>query len=148
MREWQGISQAIEGRRGRQMEWLADIQAAIKAHDGEASLPHIYDWIEKHRGDLPVSWKEAVRATIYHQSSDSTAFVEGNPDVFRRTGRGVWGLRHPQETIPGRSPDRLFDQVISEITMDELASAAGDKNKLRRMLDEKIARRKRQFGMS
>jgi hypothetical protein len=63
-------------------KWLPDIICAFQAGGGAARLPQIYRWIQLNRRIFPTEWKAAIRATIYHHSSDSPIYTQGNPDIF------------------------------------------------------------------
>jgi hypothetical protein len=95
--------------------WLNDVQHAIEALGGEASVKAICRVIQKQRTDLGPNWQAVIRATIYHNSSDSPAYDRSNPDVFKKISHGVWALRHPGSVIDGRS-----QLAISMATLNEL----------------------------
>lgn len=108
--------------------WLSDIVAAFRALEEEPGeivwLQNVYDWIRQHRKQRPKNFADVIRATIYHHSSDSEAYVPGNPNVFRRIAHGGWALRHPKEATPSRSTD-LWSFLISRMTVEEISALAG-----------------------
>ena len=130
------------------MHWLPDIISAIRDLGGKARLAHIYREISKKRDDLPKEWEAAVRGTIYQHSSDAKGYMDGNPDVFYKAGHGVWGLRHPQNTIPGRSENALFVQALAETSQDEFKLCVGDAQKMEQIMAEKIAKIKSRFKIT
>lgn len=76
--------------------WLLDVYLAMRHYGGSADLAELYRWVEHHRSNLPPAYEETVRSTLYRHSSDSSAYVQGNPDVFHTLSRGSgkWSLRH------------------------------------------------------
>jgi hypothetical protein len=128
--------------------WLADIIWALRGLEGAASLPQIYRHIENHRSCLPTEWKSAVRATIYVHSSNAKAFVKGNPDVFKRLERGVWGLRLPKDFIDGRSEQALSSAAFQEMTIEEFQGCQGDAEKLFALVHARMAGIRKRFRMT
>jgi hypothetical protein len=104
--------------------WLKDVQHALSTLRGEATPKQICHEIENHRTHLGPNWREVVRATIYHNSSDSPAYEPENPDVFRKVTRGVWALRQPGSVISGRSKDAINMAILDEFGKDSETSRA------------------------
>lgn len=78
-------------------DWTDEVVSALAALGGEARLPEIYALIhETTTRKLPVSWQDIIRYTLYIHSSESPAY-RGGEDLFRRVGRGLWGLKYTQE---------------------------------------------------
>ena len=128
--------------------WLPDIIAAIRSTGGQATLLQIYRWIERNRSNLPTEYQSVVRATIYAHSTDARAYVQGNPDVFYNVERGVWGLRHPKETIPGRSESALLAFVLSQMSREELGSFSGRGQEFRAEINRRIEDARRKYHMT
>lgn len=92
-------------------DWKDEIVSALKTLGGEARLPEIYELIrETTSRKLPTSWQDIIRYTLYIHSLDSSSY-RGGEDIFRRVGRGYWGLKDVQgkddqdnedDTIDGR----------------------------------------------
>lgn len=77
-------------------DWKDEVVSALAALGGEARLPEIYDLVhETTSRKLPVSWQDIIRYTLYIHSSESPAY-RGGEDLFRRVGRGYWGLKGVQ----------------------------------------------------
>jgi uncharacterized protein YutE (UPF0331/DUF86 family) len=73
--------------------WKEEVIDALKALGGSAQLADIYKHIEsKSVRRLPVSWKSAVRKTLYIHSSDTEVY-KGGEDLFEHLDKGLWGLR-------------------------------------------------------
>lgn len=121
----------------------ADVLACSRSHCNErtggkgASSSHLQEGEEPEKGPSP-NWKDAVRATIYHHSSDSKAYTEGLPDFFVKAGQGIWGLRHPKEEAYNWTPSGLQAKALNEITIDEFRSVAGDLAGIKRLIENKI----------
>lgn len=103
--------------------WLLDIIMAIRECGGEASLKEIYGHIQRSRTVLPAEWQSVVRASIYRHSSDSPVRTAEDPNVFQRAGRGIWALRHQEDTLTGDSRQAIFALALSKITAEEFAAA-------------------------
>ena len=128
------------------MSWPGDIIHAMHALGGKGRLNQIYHQIEATRSDLPDNWTAVVRATIYQHSSDASGYVDGNPDLFCRISRGVWGLRVPRDIALLRLSDEFQQQALSEITLEEFRSCGGDQENLNRLIDEKKAAIRQRLG--
>lgn len=79
------------------MTYKEKIVDALKKLGGHAYLKDIYEVFEDiSRGEpLPKSYKAIIRATLEHNSSDSTVY-DGQEDLFYSVdgiGNGHWGLR-------------------------------------------------------
>jgi len=73
--------------------WKDEIIEAFGALENEATLAEIYDFIKsKTTRSLSLSWRSSVRKTIYLHSSDCEIF-DGQDDIFRKIGKGKWGMR-------------------------------------------------------
>ncbi len=105
-------------------KWLPDVISAYQAAGGTARFPQVYRWIQGNRTNLPSEWEAAVRATVYHYSSNSPVFRKGDPDVFYKQGHGLWGLRRPSEKLIGKAPNDLFVQVLSTMTKEQFEACA------------------------
>ena len=134
-------------QRPQQQNWLPEVIIAIRESGGEAALPDIYHYVELHRRDLPGEYQSAVRATIYAHSSDAAAYVAGNPDVFYKVRRGVWALRHVDETLRGRSRVELLNFVVTKMTTAEFESFVGRPDEFQQELDRRVADVKQRYGM-
>jgi len=106
--------------------WLPDIIQAFRAAGGTSRFPQIYRWIQSNRRLLPEEWEALIRATVYHHSSDSPVYKQGNPDVFFKKGYGLWALRHPNDTIRGKTERDLSIQVWEGLTKEQLESYSGN----------------------
>lgn len=106
-------------------KWLPDIICAFQAAGGSARLPQIYRWIQLNRRPLPTEWQAAIRADIYHHSSDAKAYVQGNPDIFFKQSYGLWALRYPSEKVIGKTDNDLFYQVLYSMNREQLESYSG-----------------------
>jgi hypothetical protein len=129
--------------------WLADIVLAFRhlQDDGVVWLQNVYDWIRRNRKGLPRNFADVIRATIYRHSTDSKAYVPGNPDVFRKVAHGGWVLRLPKEDVPGKSTDlRVF--VITHMSVEELQRFAGKGNEFIGEIDRRAEVIRDKFGMS
>ena len=125
--------------------WLPDVILAFREADGTAELRQIYRWIQRNRKRLPENWEATVRATVYHHSSDSPAFTKGNPDVFFKKARGLWALRHPSETVSGKTQRDLEADVIHGMTNEQLESYVGKEVELVRYVKQQVEEKKRKF---
>jgi len=77
-------------------DWKDEVVSALAVLGGEARLPEIYALIhETTSRKLPTSWQDIIRYTLYIHSSESPAY-RGGDDLFRRVGRGYWGLKSLQ----------------------------------------------------
>lgn len=78
------------------MTYKERVIESLKELGGHAYLNDIYEVFEKiSKIELPKSYKAIVRATLEHNSSDSTVF-DGKDDLFYSVdgiGNGHWGLR-------------------------------------------------------
>jgi len=131
-------------------DWLLSVTLALRNLGGTARLQQIYRWIEMNRRPLPEAWKETVRATIYHHSSDSVAFKKGNPDVFVNKNKepGLWALRNPSERVSGKTYQRLRIQVFQNMTNDELESLSGKSlGEIHAYIDQQIEGKKRKVSI-
>ena len=126
-------------------QWLGDVVLAIEELGGEARLRDIYQRIQILRRNLPDNLEETVQATIYANSSDAKAYVSGNPDVFRHIERGVWGLRRSGEQVSGRSEDALRSDVMAEMSAEEWRTLGGDREAIKRFIQERVAAKKKKF---
>ena len=73
--------------------WKDEITSALESLGGEAHLSEIYKYIENTTSrKLAKTWKATIRYTLQIHSSDTESF-RGGEDLFRRIGRGYWGLR-------------------------------------------------------
>lgn len=106
-------------------KWLPEVICAFQAAGGTARFPQIYRWIQLNRKGLPDEWRAAVRATVYHHSADSPVFKKGSPDVFFKKAYGLWALRHPSETVRGKTDKDLVLQIVTSMTKEELESSSG-----------------------
>jgi hypothetical protein len=126
--------------------WLPDVILAFRDARGTAEFRQVYRWIERNRKVLPEAWKETVRATVYHHSSDSPAFTKGNPDVFFKKGRGLWALRHPAEALSGKKDLNLRTDVILSLTKEQLESLVGKTtDELLAYINQQVEEKKRKF---
>lgn len=77
------------------IRWVDDIETALRALGGRASLHAIYKAVEKRRRDgdrsIPRTIDAVIRRTLEDHSSDSANFR--GKDVFALVGRGEWELR-------------------------------------------------------
>ena len=121
---------------------------AVRALGGRAKLREIYRWIEHHRSKLPDEYQAVVRATIYAHSTDARAYIQGNINVFYKVARGEWGLRFPNETIPGRSYEALQKFVLSRMTREELESYAGRGQEFMAELDRRVEQARQKYHMA
>lgn len=130
--------------------WLPDIICAIRAHGGTAFLDKIYEWIYSNRNHLPDSSEEMIRATIYRHSSDSRAFVNGNPDVFCKKGRGLWALRDPSVTISGKrdAEQELTVRALSNMSEKDLEQYAGRGDELTKDIKAIVTGQLRKLGIN
>jgi hypothetical protein len=129
-------------------KWLPDVIRAIQAVGGSASLSQIYRWIERTRTGLPDEWEAAVRATIYHHSSDAKAYKKGNPDVFCNKDRGVWAVRDKTEVLTGKTDNDLFLQVLTSMSREELESFSGRGDALQQHIKARVAELKTKYKIS
>ena len=134
-------------QRPAQRNWLPEVIIAIRESGGRAGLAQIYRYVELHRRDLPGEYQSAVRATIYQHSTDAGGYVPGNPDVFYKVARGVWGLRHLDETLSGRSRVGLMSLALSQMTVEEFRPFADRPDAFRQELDRRVADLERRYGM-
>ena len=82
------VQDVTEGR-----SWKDEIVSTLDALGGEAHLSEIYEHIESTTlRKLARTWKATIRYTLQIHSSDTESF-RGGEDLFRRIGRGYWGLR-------------------------------------------------------
>lgn len=123
--------------------WLPDVVLAFREAGGTARFPQIYRWIQMNRKQLPEAWQETVRATVYHHSSDSPAFTKGNPDVFFKKVHGLWALRHPSETVSGKT--NLRADVILGMTKEQLESFVGKVDEFFAYVNQQVEEKKRKF---
>jgi len=76
--------------------WVDSIVEAMQILGGEAHYDDLYALIRKIRtnGGLstPPSFEEIVRRCVQDHSSDSAGF-KGVRDIFKKLGKGYWGLR-------------------------------------------------------
>lgn len=129
--------------------WLTDVVLAFRTlePDGTVWLQNVYDWIRRNRSSLPPNFAAAIRATIYHHSSDSKAYISGNPDAFRKVAHGGWRLRFSGEEAPSKSADlRIF--VLSKMTIAELESFVGRGDAIHVELDRRAEEVRKRFGIS
>jgi hypothetical protein len=131
--------------REKQMQWLPDVIRALKALGGEARMKDICARIRMQRENLPEEWEAAVRATIYHFSSGAKAYIPGCPDIFKKTGYGVWALRWGDETFDPRSPASLVSKAVSEISPEALKPLAGDPKAIEALIEKKVAEVRRRY---
>ena len=127
--------------------WLADVVLSLRELEGRAWLEDIYDWIKRHRRNLPPNYDSAVRATIYAHSTDAGAYVPGNPDIFYQLARGRWGLRFPKESVPNRST-YLPGFVLAQMSRKELESFTGRGKELLTELERRAAALQRKYHMT
>ena len=130
--------------------WLGEVILAVRKLGDEASLQQIYKYIQSRRRTLPPEWQAAIRATIYHHSSDSPARQPHSPDVFYKAGRGIWGLRHPDDKLYSSREDHIETIAILAITPSELEDALksnGDKG-FEELLKTKVQAIKDRYRMS
>lgn len=76
--------------------WVDSIVEAMQILGGEAHYDDLYALIRKIRTNsglsIPSSFEETVRRCVQDHSSDSTGF-KGKKDIFKKLGKGHWGLR-------------------------------------------------------
>jgi hypothetical protein len=91
------MSQSHEPEIGK-VRWVDDVQLALRALGGSASLHTIYKEVGRRRRDgnrsLPRTLEATVRRTLEDHSSDSANFK--GEDLFANVGRGEWALRRRQ----------------------------------------------------
>jgi hypothetical protein len=126
-------------------KWLPDIIRAFQEAGGSSGLPKIYRWIQMQRISLPREWQSVIRATIYSHSSDSPVYKTGDPDIFRRRSYGLWALRHPSETVIGKSDNDFMLQAIADLTTEQFHSYAGNGDALIAFIKEQAQQKKRMF---
>ena len=126
---------------------LENVILAIKDLGGKASLCDIYKAVASKCQELPNSWKDVIRAYIYHNSTDAQGYENGNPNIFFKSGRGVWGLRHPQEIMKGRSEEAIAAVAYTMITEEEIKKCDRDEYKVRELIEKKISEVKRKYDM-
>jgi len=137
------------GNSDENMPWLPLITLALRELGGEARILQIQRRIlSMNKKRLPYNWKANVRSMICRYSTDSPAYVPGNPDVFYKSSRGVWGLRHPNDRLYGTGETSLLVTVVTELTNSEVRRLAGDQAGLENLLRTKIAAKKRLFRMT
>ena len=129
-------------------KWLPDVITAFRAVRGTARFPQIYRWIRQNRPTLPDHWEETIRATVYHHSSDSPAFGKGDPDVFYKKSHGLWALRFPSETLPGKTELDLFTTALLRLEPSVIVSFAGRGDELYEFLKPRIIELKQQYGIT
>jgi hypothetical protein len=80
------------------VRWVDDVQLALRALGGSASLHTIYKEVGRRRREgnrsLPRTLEATVRRTLEDHSSDSANFK--GEDLFANVGRGEWALRRRQ----------------------------------------------------
>jgi hypothetical protein len=95
-------------------DWKDEVVSALVVFGGQASLSEIYNHVFNTTSrKLPVSWQDIIRNTLYIHSSESSAY-RGGEDLFRRVGRGYWGLKTLQSSN---------DQLSISNTSNESASS-------------------------
>jgi hypothetical protein len=73
--------------------WLEKIVKALQMLGGEASLPDIYDQIQKNsQSPLPASWRSTVRQQLQYHDPDSRHY-QRKQALFFHSARAKWGLR-------------------------------------------------------
>ena len=91
------VSLSNEPEMGK-VRWVDDVQLALRALGGSASLHTIYKEVGRRRRDgnrsLPRTLEATVRRTLEDHSSDSANFK--GEDLFANVGRGEWALRRRQ----------------------------------------------------
>jgi hypothetical protein len=125
---------------------LPDVIRAFRAAGGTATLKQVYRWIQSNRPTLPTEWESAIRACIYAHSSDAGAFIAGNPDVFFNESRGVWGLRHPDDTVLGKTDQDFFTQVLVSMSEEEFKPYSGSGNDLIAEVKRRANELKKKYG--
>lgn len=126
-------------------KWLPDIISAFQSAGGTARFPQVYRWIQTNRNMLPGEWEAAVRATVYYHTSDSPVFKKGNPDVFFKKAHGLWSLRHPSETVLGKTDNDLLLQVLMSMSKEQVKSYSGKGDALLAYIKQQVEEKKRKF---
>jgi hypothetical protein len=129
-------------------KWLPDIICAFQAIGGAARLPQIYRWIQLNRRILPAEWKAVIRATIYHQSSDSPIYPQGNPDIFFKISYGLWALRYPSDKVIGKTNNDLFMQVLASMSVEQFESYSGKGDALIAYVKEEVDKLKKKYKVT
>jgi hypothetical protein len=85
--------------------WKDEVINALSSLGGKASLPEIYEYIEKNTSrKLPDKWKSSVRKTLQIYSSDTESYKQGRDDLFRHLDKGYWGLRNQKSDASNIPP--------------------------------------------
>jgi hypothetical protein len=111
------------------INWLLEVILAMRDNDGSATLDELRRWVEHRRGALPTHYDSVISTTIYtHASSDSPAYVQGNPKVFRKLSLGKWGLRKLND------PADTLEPTVGVVTL----RAHAEPFVLQQMADEEV----------
>ncbi|HEY4328491.1 MAG TPA: hypothetical protein VGN88_02050 [Phycisphaerae bacterium] len=133
-------------------DWLIDISNAMHKHGGCASLQQIYRYVHQNRSNLPAEYEAVVRASIYAHSTDAKAYKKGNPDIFIRIRRGMWGMRFPEDFVPGRSNKDLrsiaFTNMLREMNTEAMQSLAGRPGAFEAEINRRIMEVRRKYHIS
>ena len=91
--EVRDVSEAKEG-------WKDRVIDALENLGGQANLADIYQYIRGSTSKkLSKTWQTTIRRTLYNHSSDVEAYLGGD-DLFQHLGKGRWGLRKENQSLP------------------------------------------------
>lgn len=98
--------------------WKEDIIKALNMLGGEASWSDIFNAIKKIRPPekLTKTWENTVRTEVFHYSSDSDSYLNGEDLFYSVEGirKGIWGLRKFDS-----------DKIIVDLTEDDISFPEG-----------------------
>jgi len=108
------------------MYWLGAIIGTMKQYGGRIGLKDLYRDVSLLRNaELSDHYDAVVRATIQAHSSDAKTYKKGNPDVFKKIGHGVWGLRADWSTrLVNAYVAKRNDEGLNEIAFANVVSDA------------------------